>query len=89
MSDLGRILLEAIARQAIDEPRLALIPSFDELLARAEYEVDEPEHVGTTWDMLPPRTRGRRIRRMRAILDALETQSVDSPMVALVARARR
>ncbi len=89
MSDLGRILLEAMARQAINERRLALVPSFDELLARAEYEIDGAEAVGGTWDMLPPRTRGRRIRRMRAILDALETQSVDSPAVELVARARR
>jgi hypothetical protein len=39
--------------------------------------------------MLPPRTRGRRIRRMRAILDALETQSVGSPTLALLDRARR
>jgi hypothetical protein len=89
MSDLGRILLEALAQQAIDERRLEIVPSFDELLARAEYEVDDPEHVGGTWEMLPPRTRGRRIRRMRAILDGVETQSVGSPTAALVARARR
>ena len=89
MSDLGRILLEAMAQQAIDERGRALVPSLDELMARAEYEVDDPEHVGGTWEMLPPRARGRRIRRMRAILDTLETRSVDSPTVALVARARR
>ena len=89
MSELGRVLLEALANQAIDERRLALVPSIDELLARAEYEVDGPRHVGATWDMLPPRERGRRIRRMRAILDALETRSADSPTVALIARARR
>ena len=89
MSDLGRILLEAMAQQAIDEQGRALAPSLDELMARAEYEVDDPEHVNGTWETLPPRTRGRRIRRMRAILDTLETRSLDSPKVALIARARR
>jgi hypothetical protein len=89
MSELGRVLLEALAQQAIDERRLELVRPFDELLARAEYEVDDPEHTGGPWEMLPPRARGRRIRRMRAILDALETQSVDSPTAELLARVRR
>ena len=89
MSELGRVLLEALAQPAIDERRLELVPPFEELLARAEYEVDDPQHIGGRWETLPPGTRGRRIRRMRAILDALETQPVDSPTVALLARVRR
>ena len=89
MSELGRVLLEALAQQAIDERRLEPVRPFDELLARAEYEVDDPQHIGGPWEMLPPRARGRRIRRMRAILDALETESVDTPTAALLDRVRR
>jgi hypothetical protein len=89
MSELGRVLLEELAKQAIDERRLELVPPVEELLARAEYEVDDPQYVGGTWEMLPPRIRGRRIRRMRAILDALEASSGDSPTVAPIDRVRR
>ncbi len=88
MSELGIALLEALAAEAAAERRLELVAPFDEQLARAEYEVDNPEHVGGTWEMLPARTRGRRIRRMRTILDAVEAQSAAPAPVAPVARAR-
>ena len=89
MSDLGSAILEALDRQAATERRLESGPRLDELLARAEYEVDDPEHRGGTWEMLNPRIRGRRIRRMRAILRALGKLSVNAPSVAPIARDRQ
>ena len=89
MSDLGTAILEALDRQATAERRLESGPRLDELLARAEYEVDDPEHRGGTWEMLNPRIRGRRIRRMRAILRALGKLSGNSPIVLPIARERQ
>ena len=89
MSDLGSAILEALERQDTAKRRLEMGPRLDELLARAEYDVDDPEHLGGTWERLSPRARGRRIRRMRAILDALGKQPVDSPIVAAIARVRQ
>jgi hypothetical protein len=68
MSELGAAILDALDRRATAERRLEFAPRLDELLARAEYEVDDPEHHDGPWEMLSPRVRGRRIRRMRAIL---------------------
>ena len=89
MSDLGSAILEALDRQATAARRRESAPNLDELLARAEYEVDDPEHHGGTWEMLSPAARGRRIRRMRAILRALGKLSVNSPNVASIARDRQ
>ena len=89
MSDLGSAILEALDRQATAARRLESAPRLDELLARAEYEVDDPEHLGGTWERLSPRARGRRIRRMRAILRALGKLSVNAPNVAPIARDRQ
>jgi hypothetical protein len=89
MSDLGSAILEALDRQATAARRLDSAPRLDELLARAEYEVDDPEHLGGTWERLSPRARGRRIRRMRAILNALGKQSADAPIVAAIVRGRQ